>query len=82
MYDDYSDFAGTGDFEPDCEGDYDCPGCDERQDRLDDAAEYFSIVLKQLYQEAYDENRLQSHLETLAEILDIHMPKGRLNVRG
>jgi|ERR1051325_500866 hypothetical protein len=74
-YQDY--YAPDWWYEPDCEPDYECSACDEKQKRLENAQEFFTGVAEMLYGKTnLNIDDLDNMMEELAGYLDVKLPEG------
>jgi hypothetical protein len=79
----YDNFKGLGDCESfDCQDDYDCPGCEDKKNKLDNAADFLKGVLNQLYgAEDFEGDRLEYCLDELCTYLGVKIPDGDLMIK-
>lgn len=69
-------------YEPDCEPDYSCYKCDEKQTVIDEAGEWLKTLVKQLYsKEKLDLLEFENNLDELCHLLNIQIGKGDLNIQ-
>jgi hypothetical protein len=62
----------------DCEPEFICYQCEERDKKIDEVRDFFSGVLDQLYTPGRYNSEIMEHcIEELCEYLDIKMPMGR-----
>lgn len=83
----YNEAEGTDSYRIEWEGEYDnvkyvkMEEYEELEEKLNDAAEYFSGVLEALYSdEPLDYRLLESNLENCGHNLDVEIPESILNV--
>ena len=69
-------------YEPDCEPDYECSACDEKEQTLDSAKEFLESLVEMLYsKEALDLNLFENHLDELCHQLDVKIGAGDLQIQ-
>jgi hypothetical protein len=71
-YHDYDDYNA----------DYDCASCDSLEKSMAGAAHYLEAIINALYSgERLDIGVLENHLEELAHVLKIRLPKGVITIQ-
>jgi hypothetical protein len=79
-YRDY--YAPDSWYEPDCEPDYECSHCDEKEKTLDNSKEFLESIVSMLYsKEPLDLLAFENHLDELCSYMDVTIDKGDLQVQ-
>lgn len=64
-------------YEKDCEPDYTCSSCEDKDIRLDNAKDFFLGISEMIYGKTkLDIDHLDSMLEELADYLETKLPEG------